>query len=267
MIKLFKRIVLILILLAIAVPILALGYLGYIPGLSSVLGANKPRDLGIRFTEEDFKSGRQKSSVELAQLPPETPIEKSFQTTGSRPITAEFTSQEISALMNNRPWRYWPYKNVQVKFNGDGSGEISGVLIKSNLPAYGVKIGAPKEAVDFAIKVLPPDPAFYVKGRAELTENKIVVFEPQSFSINKISFPVEMFLSFLPPRLVKEVSALSPGDLVGELSQVQNKRALIIGYINDRLTKINGFYAKNAYFTENNVVFDGMLPEKELTTW
>jgi len=260
-----KKLFLIFLLILILVPVFILGYLGLLPGLSALLGTNKPRDLGIKSTLTDLTSARGKSQIVYEVLPPETPPEKSREFSGSRPVKAEFSSAEVTALLNNRHWKYWPYENVQVKFNSDGSGEISGVLLKDLLPGYGAKIGAPKEAIDLAMKFLPANPVFYVKGKATLSDNKVSLFEPEKFEIGRLSLPVEMFLSLLPPALVKNVYAADTGDLAGELAKVQNKRALIINYINQRIAQLSGFYAKSAYFAENKLVFDGNLSEKEAT--
>lgn len=243
-------------------PVLILGYFGFIPGISNIFGSNKPRDLGIRYSEADRASARNKSQIEYAVLAEGQGGEGGYQLSGSRAVKAEFSSAEISALMNNRPWKYWPYKDVQVKFNKDGSGEISGIFLKDRLVGYGAKIGAPKEAVAFVQKFLPVNPVFYVKGRAALIDNKVTIFEPEAFELGRIKLPVNMFLSKV---LVKEVLAIEVGDLSGELSKIQNKRAIIIDYINNRLASLSGFYAKNARFEENKLIFEGNLSEKEMT--
>lgn len=250
-------------LLIIILVVLVLGYFGFVPGVSSLFGSNKPRDLGIKYDKASLASVQVKSQVVYDILPAETPPENSRQFSGSRPITAEFSSAEITAIMNNSPWRYWPYHNLQVKFNADGSGEISGTLIKDKLPGYGAMIGVPKEAIEFAMKILPANPVFYVKGKGALTANKVSLFEPQKFEIGRTPLPVEMFLSMMPASLVKEAYALNIGGMSEELGKVKNKKALIIDYINSRLETFTGFYAKKAYFSENKVVFEGTLPEKK----
>ncbi len=254
-----------LIFIIILVPVFILGYFGFIPGLSYLFGSNKPRDLGIKYTKADLTSLRNKTKVVFEELPPNTPIEESREYYGSRPVKEEFSSKEITAAMNNRYWRYWPYKDVHVKFNADGSAEISGMLIKDRVPGYCTKIGIPKEAVNFVMRFLPPNPVFYVKGKASLTNNQVSLFEPQIFEIGRLSLPVEIFLSMTPLRLVKYAYALDVAEMVGELNKVKNKKALIIDYINNRLTKINGFYAKTAYCTNDKLIFEGTLPEKEKT--
>lgn len=230
--KLVGKFSLLLILLVAVGLILGLGYLGFIPGLSSLFGSDKPRDLGVIYTEADRLSGRAKSQMEYVSLANADTTPGGFQTLGSRPVTAELTSAEITAIMNNKPWKYYPYKNVQLKFNADGSAEISGVLIKERVAEYGASFGAPKEAIVFVNKFLPSEPVFYLKGRAALTENKVSLFEPQVFEIGRFPMPLQAFLS-LGNSLVKETYAVDIWGMTEELSKVQNKRALIIDFITD----------------------------------
>jgi len=257
-----KKFLLLLLLIIVIIPLFVLGFMGFIPGLSIILGASKPRDLGVKFSPVDLKSVRIKSQIEYKVLPDSTNPLNTRRFDGKRDVTAEFTSAEITATMNNQPWKYWPYKDVQVKFNGDGSGEISGVFIKSKLPGYAAAINAPTQAVDFATKFLPNDPVFYVKIKASLTENKIATFEPMAFEIGRMPLPLSLFLSFNGIKLINSVYAQSPQEMSQELSNVQNKKQLIIDFINQRLSSDFGsFYAKKAGFDENKLIFDGTLTE------
>lgn len=254
------------IILLVLVTLLTAGYLGLVPGLSKIMGSNKPRDLGVQFSEADKTSGRAKSQIVYDTLPENTPTAQSIQRFGKREVNTEFSSAEITALMNNRPWKYWPYADVQVKFNADGSAEISGILLKDRLAGYGAAIGLPQAAVDFAQKFLPANPVFYVKGKAALANNAVSVFEPQDFELGRVPLPVSVFLSYFPNILsVDEVQAAESNDMVSQLSQIKNKRELIINYINSRLSQINGFYAREAKFGNNKLVYNGTLPEREST--
>jgi hypothetical protein len=261
-VKVFKKILLVIILLVIFIPIFALGYMGLIPGLSTIMGTDKPRDLGIKYTQEDLKSVRSKSKLEYKSLPETSVPSQTRQFAGKRDVSAEFTSAEITATLNNQPWKYWPYRNVQIKFNGDGSGEISGVLVKSKLSGYAAVINAPKEAIDFAMKFLPSDPVFYVKMRASLAENKVDNFEPRDFEIGRMPMPLNMFLSMGGINLIKSAYAQNPQEMSQELSKVQNKRQLIIDFINEKLSSDFGqFFARKAYFEEGKLFFEGSLTE------
>jgi len=92
----------------------------------------------------------------------------------------------MTALMNNRPWKYWPIKDVQIKFNADGTAELSGVVIKDKLIGYAQAIGVPQEVVSTVVSFLPPTPTFYLKGKASLEENKVKDFEPQAVYLGKM---------------------------------------------------------------------------------
>jgi hypothetical protein len=223
-----------------------------------ILFAGKPKDLGIRYTEDDRTSARAKSKIEYEALPETTPVTESIQRFGTREVTAEFSSAEVTALMNNRPWRFWPYANVQVKLNGDGSGEISGTLIKDRLPGYLTFIGVPQEAADFIIKFLPANPSFYLKIVASVENNQVALFDPKALEVNGLPLPVGQLLSFIRPAYAAD------SDMLSDLSKVKNKKSLIISFINKHLNK-KGFFAKRAYVAENKLIFDGNLVEKEAT--
>ena len=118
--------------------------------------------------------------------------------------------------------------------------------------------------MDFALKFLPVNPVFYLKIKASLVNNQVAVFEPQTFEIGRVPLPVSAFLS-LAPKIIPDVYAIDVAGMAGELAKVSNKKALIISYINSRLSQTEGFYAKSAYFTADKLFFDGRLAEKELT--
>ena len=257
-----KKVLLLLVLVIIIAPILVLGFLGYVPGLSNVMGANKPKDLGIKYTPADYKTSQEKSKVARVALSEKpTDPSKSLVYSGSHDVKSEFTSSQITASLNSQNWVNWPYKNMQVKFNADGTTEVSGVLIKSKVPGYAAYLGIPKEVVDIGMKFIPPDPAFYVKGKAALINNKVSLFEPSSFQLGKLSLPVNMFLSF-SPNLTPTIYAEGLGELSQKLSEVQNKKAIIIDFINQRITTHEGFFAKDAHVEEDKLIFDGKLPDK-----
>ena len=63
-IQIVKKFLLFLLLIIILIPVFALGFMGFVPGLSAILGTDKPRDLGIKYSQEDLKSIRSKSHIE-----------------------------------------------------------------------------------------------------------------------------------------------------------------------------------------------------------
>ena len=237
------------------------GLLGYIPGLSSLLGATKPRDLGVTYTEADFAAARSKSQLEYAALPSETPPDQSVQRSGSRPVTASWSSAEMTSLMNDRPWRYWPLKDTQLKINDDGTAELAGVVVREKLKGYAAAIGVPQAVTDKVVSLLPANAAFYVKAKTSLTDNQVSDFDIQSVYLGRMPIPVDTLMSFRPSLVGR---AFAQG-IAGELAKYSGKKAAVVGFINDRLSKITGFYAKRAYFADGELRFDGTLSEKEST--
>lgn len=260
--KIFKRIMAWLGILIVLAIIYVLTGFGYMPGLSKVLGTQKPKDLGITYTAENKTSAREKSQLVYLELPANTSIEQSIVRSGSRPVTTSWDSAEMTALMNDRPWRYWPIKEVQLRIDDDGTAELSGVVIKEKLKNYAVAIGVPREVAKGILSLLPANSAFYVKAKTSLAENKVKDFDIQAVSYGKISIPVNLLLSRSSNDYVDSAVAV---DEVSELSKYSGKKAAIINFINDRLSQITGFYAKSAYFKDGKLNFDGTLSETEAT--
>lgn len=260
--KIFGKIVLWFLVVLILAVILGLGYLGYIPGVSQVLGADKPQNLGVTYTPNDFASARAKSQLVYEALPPNTPDSMSLQRSGSRAVTTTLNSAEMTAFMNDRPWKYWPIRSVQLRINDDGTAELSGILIKDRLQGYAAGIGAPTEIANIVANFLPAAPTFYVKAKTSLVNNKVGDFDIQSVKLGRMPIPVDTLLSFKSSKMVDSAFA---SDGISQLSQYSGKRAAIIDFINSRLSQITGFFAKSASFSAGKLNFDGTLSEKELT--
>lgn len=262
--KFIGRIVTFVFIIFIFTSIFAFGCLGLVPYLSDWLKTNRPRDLGIKYNQENLIVARAKANQIYETLPSSTPDEKSIKWSGSHKVNDYWTSAEITALMNNRPWKNWPYKDVQVKFNSDGSAEIAGTIIKNKVPGYAAAIGAPKPALNIAMKLLPANPVFYLKIKANLKNNKVNIFQPQIFQIGRVTLPIKQILSF-NPRLVKTVNADFSFAILDDLKNIRNKKDLLIFYINTRLASIPGFYVKEFKFEDNKLKFEGSLPNIEAT--
>lgn len=53
------------ILIIILIPILVVGFFGFMPGVSSLLGTNKPKNLGVTYTAADYASYQQKTGAQF----------------------------------------------------------------------------------------------------------------------------------------------------------------------------------------------------------
>jgi hypothetical protein len=182
----------------IIISVLALGYFGFIPGLSDLMASNKPKDLNIKYSVSDIASAQTKSQVllkEVSTLPVATPLV--FE--GKQDVTNNFTSTELTALIAGARWQYYPVSNVQVRANADGSAEISGNLNVSILPSYFSSFGVSSNDVNIAISYLKIQgkPSFYLKGTASVTNNQ-VMFNPTSAVIGRLPIPQNLIATGAP---------------------------------------------------------------------
>lgn len=122
-------IVLVIIVAVLAIGVAATGLVN-IPGLSGILGMNKPKDLGIKASQEALTSLENKMSVKVEGGAGELCLACNQEYSGIVSITANRTSEEITSFL-----KLWPrqeddiLKNTQVRFI-EGGMEISTKLNK-----------------------------------------------------------------------------------------------------------------------------------------
>lgn len=238
--------------------IIYLALLGYIPGFSTLLGANKPKDLGVTYNEADYESARTKSSVVYEALPVSTPDSNSIAFAGSHPVSTSWNSAEMTALLNDRPWKNWPISDVQLKINQDGTTEMSGIYNVDKLKGYASAIGVPS-AVSDRLTLLPKEAAFYLRGAASLSNNQVSTFDIAEARLGRVSIPTGILLSY---NIIQHAYAET---VSGELSKYSGKKKAIVEFINEKLAWVSGFFAENADFSDGKLNFTGSLPDKELS--
>lgn len=152
--------------------LLIAGYTGFVPVISDLMGTNSPRDLGVKYTKEDYVNAMQKANFELdssAGYGPETKI--SYQ--GKQNIDTTFTQEEISALISFDHAENYPARDAQVKINEDGSIEVSAKIKIKDYKGYSL------------------NNAVYVKGKAELSSpNRISLTDVDEVEIGRLPAPV-----------------------------------------------------------------------------
>jgi len=252
------KIFLIVIGIVVAIILIFFALMGYIPGLSALFGATKPRDLGVTYTDADQKSARDKGQVEWETLSANTSDDQSIQFTGSHEVNNSWNSAEMTALLNDRPWKYWPINTVQMRINPDGTAEMSGVVNSSKLRGYASGIGVPAVVAD-RISILPAQAAFYIKGTGALSENSVSKFDITSAQLGRLSIPTGVLLS----RNSLGAKTAFAQNVVSELEKYSGKKAAIVNFINGRLSWISGFFAKKAHVSDSKLFFEGTLPDKE----
>jgi hypothetical protein len=234
MLKFLSTIIVILVVIA----LIPLTLLGVVPGLSSLIGA-APVDLGIHTTPEESALARGKVGTQIVSLPENTPASEDFKLEGKKPAEFTFDSQELTAHTNNRPWKNFPLKNVQIKIHPDGTIESSAILIISKAMPYALGLGYSETQIrDAMSKYSIPsfEVPIYIKGLGSVANDQVTV-NAQSVKIGAVPIPN------------------------GMVTQANQEAESVL---NDLIAKHNdAFHAESVTFSEGKMFFKGDLPLKE----
>ncbi len=120
-------IVVAIVIIIIAVALAATG-LYAVPGLASLFGTDRPKDLGVSTSDEALASLKQKVPMTISGASVDYGTVSLVQTaTGSIPVDAEITSSEITSWLSRHQGDGGPVTDVQVKYI-EGGMELSGML-------------------------------------------------------------------------------------------------------------------------------------------
>jgi hypothetical protein len=111
--KKFLKIAGIVLLGLIVVGLLVLGYFGFVPGLSGLMGSDKPRDLGVTYTAADLTSAQLKLGQELVE--PQADPFVQFKRASGHAVETTLTQEEYSAHVA----KIHPVSDVQIKLDGN----------------------------------------------------------------------------------------------------------------------------------------------------
>jgi len=214
--------------------ILVLGFFGLFPGVSNILGANKPKDLGISYSQADLDAGRTLTGVTLQ----DQTAEKSLGFEGTKSISGEYSSQVITAMIDSAKYKYYPISNAQVRINPDGTVETSGVINISKVGQWSLDLGADEGLVSKAksyIGIVSPSPSFYLKGTMSITNNQINL----SITDAKVS-------RFTAPKAI--------------IDQYQGQLA---DFVEQRMANVSGLQVRSAKFENGKMILDANYPAIE----
>lgn len=234
-----KKLLIILTILVI-IPVLTLGYLGLVPGISDAFGTNKPKNLGVQFSSQDLDQANQKTQVEISSLPESTLVGKSLVYEGQHEAELTLTSQEITAMANNSKWKYNPLSQVQIRINPDGSAEASGYIDFNTAKSYALSFGVSSNDIDKVLEKFPIPQTkfpFYIKGAGSVNNDQIEL-DISNLKLANIPVPANIIDQYLQPAL----------------SFVEDK------YLNNDSVNIQTLENKNG-----QAHFKGTLPDKELS--
>ena len=176
-------------LIVVAVLILVAGYFGLVPGVSTLFGADKPRDLGIVTTETASTDALAK--IALARSGDATSAEK-VTYEGSHTVNVSLSSEEISSLYAKGTWKYnFIAGDFQVKIHPDGTVEASGMLDRARLDGYLTSKGlSDLRSYTNTFAVLPAKVPFYVQGSLNVSNNKVAL-NVTSAQVGRLPLPTD----------------------------------------------------------------------------
>lgn len=162
----------------------------------------RPTGLGVSYTTADLEAANQKIAVTYEALPIDDSLGKTLIVSGAHPVDQTFTSQEITALADNRRtvYPYFPFQNVQIRVNADGTVEGSATVNYTNAVSYLKALGvAPEDISEAAQKFNIPNadlPVYLkVKGNIVNNESNITV---QTAKIANIPIPQNFVDQYAP---------------------------------------------------------------------
>ncbi|MEI6144442.1 MAG: hypothetical protein WCP91_02495 [Candidatus Berkelbacteria bacterium] len=219
----------------VVVLVLAAGYFGFIPGVSDVMGANKARDLGVKYTDADLQKGRELTGVDLQNLSGDT---KTLEFSGGKSISGEYSSSVITAMISNAKYKYYPLSNTQIKINSDGTLEAAGNFDIDKALKWSADLGGDtsfsREVVNYNSYV-SNNPSFYLKGKMSVVDNQITL-NISSAQISRFSAPASVINKY-------------QGDLAN--------------FVEQKIASVPGMNIKSADFSTGALRLDATYPAVE----
>jgi hypothetical protein len=116
-------IVLAVLLVIVVLPTTALAYMGFVPVATEIVGTNKPVDLGVKYSVDDFKSLEKKTLLSVNNYDNPGGSSKGIGVPegaqlviyGTNTIQATPTQEELTAFLNLVPWTVPPVSNTQIR--------------------------------------------------------------------------------------------------------------------------------------------------------
>jgi len=215
--------------------VLVAGYFGLFPGLSDVMGANKAKDLGVKYTEQDLQTGREMTGVILEDS---TAEDKSLAFSGEKDISGVYTNAVMTAMINSAKYKYYPLSNAQIRVNPDGTVESSGNFNIEKAIKWSEDLGGSADLSNKALsytKYVSSNPSFYLKGQISMTDNQ--------FDLNITQARISRFNA--PASVIEQYQ----GDLAN--------------FVEQRMSNVPGLNVKSAVFSNGALKLDATYPAVE----
>ena len=211
-----------------------------------------PKNLGVHSTQSDYQTYVNSGGWQVSELKASAPPGKggpvagqegrTVQVSGQRTLKATRTSEQLTALANSadlKSWKYYPFQNVQIRINNDGSVEASGRLISDHLfaalsrPSLDMTSEESGYVDDYG-KYVKGNPALYTKFSGGVSKNKVDI----NFS------KVEVGGISVPSNALDEVN-----------SHVKS-------LVERKMVKVPGLNIESLTFQNGKMNFNGTVPDK-----
>lgn len=187
------------------------------------MGADKPRDLGVRYTQDDYDSALAKLGLTIDVINNTGGVEDSIRFSGENFIDARLTQEEITALLNNKDWKYYPYEDVQVKIGEDGVIETSFLLDLEKFPYYARAMNVSDGDIDLffdTTKISGKKKPIYIRGEGGVEEGQVnleidkveagrLPLSKKIYDEDNVEEFIEDEIDFIPGLDVESASALN----------------------------------------------------------
>lgn len=210
---------LIVFLIVIAGLVIGAAYTGFVPVLSPLLGTDKPRDLGIKYTKADYENIMSQTKFKLdnsAGFDSNTMITYS---PNKIKIEGSFTQEQVSALINLDHASGYPVSNAQIKINADGTLEGAAQVGVNNYKGYSFHN------------------AVYVKGKIDVTSTKTLRLNPEKLEVGRMPVPINEKAKNIVETAINEKLNSIPG-LAIESVTFENGKANFKGTIPESAKRV-----------------------------
>ena len=220
--------------------ILVAGYFGFVPGLSKVFGSNKPVNLGTTYTAADYKSAEAKTGTKFLNNTDSVDYNKSQKTFGpAKAVTVDFTAAEITAALNEKPHPAdFPVRDWQVRYNPDGTAEMSAVVLTDKLASYAESHGVANDTIQQVLDTVK---------KFGIIEKEIPIYLKGSFSV------VNGVLDF-------DATSVKIGRLPVSADTVNSNKSDILYFRNEHKNDIPGFSCTSCSIVNGKLHFVGTFP-------
>ena len=189
----------VLFLLVVLPVVLLLGWAGFVPGLSDLMGTREVQDLGVTYQTADLRSLEQKTGITVqrpvvsqdasAQPTPSAPSPKPrFE--NPRQLDTTITQEELSAVVNSSG--LLPLRDAQIRLT-EGAAELSGVLDTARFEDFLRTLKVKEANIDKIagmVKAMGDNVPLYLKASGSVQDAQVDV-QWQSLRLGNLDIPQE----------------------------------------------------------------------------